>query len=228
MRSHAHFFLIGGIATALVGAVSPVLATPPTKGGYSGMRSWQSLRDANLVRQSLDYSCGASSIATLLTYHFRQPTTEIQVLAKLPAVDRPYSLTDIQAALRTLGYDSIALRGDFLTLQALNNPAIIYLHPRRTRTTVGHFVVLRSVGPENVVAADPAVGTRTYSKSEFLDIWLGTRNLKSRTGVFLLVRLQTQHPIPLPDEENTAPDTRPQPFFWKGGQQRRFRPPQLL
>lgn len=207
-----------GLTAAFLGAL-PTRADPltPTTGKFTGVRSWKSLRDAYVVRQWHDYSCGASSIATLLTFHFAKPTTEDEVLAKLPAITRPYSLSDMQTALHALGYDAIALRAAYSALETLDRPAIVYLHPRRTRTTVGHFVVLRSVGPDNVVVADPAIGTRVYSKSEFLEKWLGKKDPKSSTGIFMLARpTEESEETSLQNNRAITPHIQHQ-FFWKGG-----------
>lgn len=214
------------IIVILLGVVAAPVLARDSHHDYAGPRTWQSLRDAKVVRQTYDYSCGASSIATLLTHQFGDPISEYQVLGQLPALDRPYSLTDMQVALLALGYETITLRGNYAALEALNSPSIVYLHPRRTRTTVGHFVVVRSVGPENIVIADPASGSRTYSKDRFLKMWQGLG--RQRSGIFLLARAK-ELSIVLP-----SPPTHPlfspeaQPFFWRGGQQQRFLAPMLF
>lgn len=41
----------------------PVEFTNPTQ-------SWLELRDENLTRQKYDYSCGAASLSTILTYYY--------------------------------------------------------------------------------------------------------------------------------------------------------------
>lgn len=221
LRTHRIAYFIF-FSTALAITPAAGYSMNPMLGKFSGMRSWKSIRDANLVRQGNDYSCGASAISTLLTYYFKRPTTELQVLSNLPAVNRPYSLTDMQAALSTFGYDAIAVRGNYSTLEALRIPAIVYLHPRRSRTTVGHFVVLRSVGPNNVVVADPAIGTRTYSKAEFLEKWMGTGKNKSEMGIFMLARLSNGSENHLQRWDTIPPDVRSEHFFWRGGRQQRF------
>lgn len=42
----------------------PIDITNPT-------RSWLELRDENLTRQKYDYSCGAASLSTILTYYYK-------------------------------------------------------------------------------------------------------------------------------------------------------------
>ena len=38
----------------------------PTLAGTVAVESWKTLRDRRVVKQDLDYSCGAASLATLL------------------------------------------------------------------------------------------------------------------------------------------------------------------
>jgi len=38
--------------------------------GSVGIKSWKTLRDERVVKQDLDYSCGAASLATLLNEHY--------------------------------------------------------------------------------------------------------------------------------------------------------------
>lgn len=182
------------------------------------IESWKTLRDQGVVRQYFDYSCGAASIATLLTSHFNAPTSEARVLSLLPTVDRPYSLTDMAHALKLLGYESISLRVDAADLQKLTVPAVLFMHPRRTRTTVGHFVVLRNIGDASVTVADPASGNRAYAFDDFLSRW-GTRDAEGKiSGVLMLVR-PTQH---VPDTPNTSPQ-QIGAFFQRTDRLRHFR-----
>ena len=51
-------------------------------------------------------------------------------------------------------------------------PVIVYLEHRQG----GHFSVLRGVDHKTVWLADPSLGNRTYSRSQFLAMW------ETRTG----------------------------------------------
>ena len=39
------------------------------------VKSWKQIRDHNVVKQDLDFSCGAASIATLLNGYYNQKVT---------------------------------------------------------------------------------------------------------------------------------------------------------
>ena len=53
--------------------------------GTLSVQSWKTLRDAHVVKQDLDYSCGAASLATLLNEFYGQSATE----AKNPGQKNP-------------------------------------------------------------------------------------------------------------------------------------------
>ncbi len=44
------------------------------------LRSMKDLRDKDLVKQRLDYSCGAAAVATILRYGFGDEVTERDIL----------------------------------------------------------------------------------------------------------------------------------------------------
>jgi len=66
----------------------PILAEPSSQfqegawlqthsaAGRISVKSWKTRRDAKIVKQDSDYSCGAASLATLLTEYYRFPVTE--------------------------------------------------------------------------------------------------------------------------------------------------------
>lgn len=180
--------------------------------------TWKTMRDEGVVRQRMDYSCGAASIATLLTGQFNTQITEREVLNFLPTVNRPYSLIDMARVLNDMGYDSIALRLKGDDLRHLQTPAILFMQPRRVRTTVGHFVVLRRIGRASVTLADPSLGNRTYSFEEFLSKW-GTQNSSGQIeGVALLVDKKGSSKM-LETEGNIETNS----FFQKGERPIKFR-----
>ena len=71
------------------------------------VQSWKALRDKGIVKQDLDYSCGAASIATLLNQQYGQEVTEAQVLdlmIELGQEEGMASFADMQAVLPHLGF----------------------------------------------------------------------------------------------------------------------------
>ena len=56
-----------------------------TLNGTLAVETWKARRDARVVKQDADYSCGAASLATLLTHYYGRPTTEKDILDLLTA-----------------------------------------------------------------------------------------------------------------------------------------------
>jgi len=48
----------------------------PSLAGSVKVKSWKALRDERVVKQDLDYSCGAASLATVLNEYYGQPITD--------------------------------------------------------------------------------------------------------------------------------------------------------
>lgn len=153
------------------------------------------LRFDATVPQRFDYTCGASSVATVLTYYWARPTTEDEAVA---ALGQRYSLEEIARRRETgLSFDDlifIVARFGFQAqgakvrldqLGRLQGPVIVQL----SNPTFQHFVVLRRVGDEVFYVADPIVGNFPMSAAEFtreftgyaLAIWQPDVSLPSGT-----------------------------------------------
>ncbi len=74
------------------------------------------LRDQHVVKQALDYSCGAAALATLMVYYFGDPTSEQEILRLLQAgltseelavkAQRGFSLLDLKKVAQVKGYQA--------------------------------------------------------------------------------------------------------------------------
>ena len=56
--------------------------------GQPIVNTWKALRDFRIVKQQLDYSCGAASMATILNEFYGMSVTEEDVLTRMGATDR--------------------------------------------------------------------------------------------------------------------------------------------
>lgn len=146
------------------------------------IQSWKELRDDSIVKQDLDYSCGAASVATLLNNFFYQNTTEEQILNIIDKGDLKASFLDMQKALTTLGFQSQGLAVSYDTLRTLKIPVIVYIKHRKT----DHFSVLRGINENFVWLADPSLGNRILTKHQFIEMW-HTRDDKILSGKILAV-----------------------------------------
>lgn len=129
-----------------------------------------------VIRQQYDYSCGSAALATLLHYHYDVPVTEAEVFKSMYAVgDKErirkvgFSLLDIKKYLSSRGLEADGYRATFEQLAKVNRPAIAVV----TIGTYRHFVVIKGVRDGKVLVGDPAAGLKTYTKTEFSQMWNG-------------------------------------------------------
>ena len=161
-------------AIAMAVAATGVLAGAP-QGGGKAVRSLAEMRDAQVVRQHWDLSCGAAAIATVLTYQLGHPASERAVaLAMLrrtsPTLVRArlgFSLFDLKVYAATQGFAAAGFGG--MTLADLDSaaPVIVPIRWRGFR----HFVVYRGRRAGRVLIADPSFGNRTLSEAAFQASW---------------------------------------------------------
>jgi predicted double-glycine peptidase len=131
------------------------------------VQSWKSLRDQQVVKQDLDYSCGAASIATVLNEFYGQNRTEQEILEAMNKEDGMSSFADMQKVVAEYGFKAQGFAASWEQLVKLKVPVIIYLQHRKD----DHFSVLRGIDGDSVWLADPSLGNRTYSKYQFLKMW---------------------------------------------------------
>lgn len=135
--------------------------------GRIPVQSWKDLRDARIVKQDKDFSCGAASLATLLNEFYGQSVTEEALLKAMDKGDLRASFEDMQRALPQFGFRAIGYAASFEQLTRLKMPVVVYLKYRKD----DHFSVLRGIDGDTVWLADPSLGNRTYSRAQFLAMW---------------------------------------------------------
>jgi predicted double-glycine peptidase len=166
---------------SVVGSGQTVEAGSFRVGGISvhkRVKSFKDLKFTNIVRQTRDYSCGAASLATILTYYIGRETSEEEVLnAILSNADdlkaerikeKGLSLLDLKKYGESLGY---RIKGyklpDYHNITKLEVPAIVLVDHRG----LSHFVVVKGNIGQDVFIADPARGNIKISLDEFGKIW---------------------------------------------------------
>jgi len=137
------------------------------------------LRDQNIVKQRLDYSCGAAALSTLLTYYFGDDTSErvlLEMLEERLSKDQQrlkqksgFSLLDLKYIAEAKGYQAAGFKLTIEQLKHLAAPVIVFLKPLGYR----HFAVLRGIRDGRVFIADPSRGNLRMSIHRFLAEWDG-------------------------------------------------------
>lgn len=141
------------------------------------VQSVRALRDAGVVRQQRDYSCGAAALATLLTYGLDHPIDEATLLQTLLEPMAPEQLVQLQKtglSLRQLqlladdyGYKAQGFRLGADQLPRLQRPVIVFVRPGG----YPHFAVLKGVRDGRAYLADPSLGNVRLPLHRFLDQW---------------------------------------------------------
>lgn len=135
--------------------------------GQPIVNTWKALRDFRIVKQQLDYSCGAASMATILNEFYGMSVTEKDVLTRMGATDRSsfQRLADVAPAY---GVRAGGLMLSFDDLKQLKIPAIAYVQYRGE----DHFTVIRGIRRDGVVhVADPSWGNRQLTAHQFRRMW---------------------------------------------------------
>jgi predicted double-glycine peptidase len=165
------------MSTVMVDTHSVVLQVP--------IKNWKTLRDAQVVKQDLDDSCGAASLATLLNYFYGQDLTEEALLKAMDKGDGRASFDDMAKALPKFGFRAQGFAASWDQLTRLKMPVIVYVKHRKN----DHFSVLRGINQDAVWLADPSLGNRTYSRHQFLTMWQTRQDSENAdlSGKFLAV-----------------------------------------
>lgn len=166
------------VPSALLAAVVAITGT--TVAAFAGARkpvtSLLELRQADVVMQKWDISCGAAALATVLTYSLARPVSEETIARAMLRHQNPervqqrggFSLLDLKRFAEAWGYRARAYRGLTLEhLRKLKSPIV----PIQTHG-YSHFVVVRGIEGDRIHIADPAFGNRRLPVAKFERAWL--------------------------------------------------------
>jgi len=139
--------------------------------------SLRAQRDAGVVKQGYDFSCGAASLATLLTYGLNDTVDENALLRALIKPLSPVqlaalqlkglSLFDLQQLAQKRGHKAQGFRIHGRQLANLSYPVIVFIKPHGYR----HFAVFKGLRGDRVYLADPSLGNVRMPLYRFLDMW---------------------------------------------------------
>ncbi len=140
------------------------------------VQSFQARKFTSTVKQQYDFSCGSAALATLLLYTYHVPASESSVFKSMflngdrQAIEKSgFSLLDMKDYLSRQGIPSDGFRAPLEKLAEIKIPAIVLINENGYK----HFVVLRGIRNGQVLLADPAIGLRTVSVTNFSKQWSG-------------------------------------------------------
>lgn len=159
--------------------------TPKT---LSTKTTYTDIKNSKVTKQDVDYSCGASSLSTILTYFYQIPKTERQILDDMALDDVMSSFLDLARVSQKYGFTARGMMMDYDTLAKLKIPAIVYVNHKRS----DHFSVVRAIDEYNVYLADSSWGNRTLTRRQFEKMWLSTDNQSKGKALLILLATDTQ------------------------------------
>jgi uncharacterized protein len=169
------------LAMAVAGTPKPVSAGEVTHYGAGGafrihLTSLKELKFRSVIKQKYDFSCGSAALATLLTYHYNAPVKEMSVALDMwnqgdqAAIKKHgFSMLDMQQYLARHGIRSNGYRSSLDRLAKAAVPGIVLLKINGYL----HFTIVEGIKDGRVLLADPALGTRAISASQFSNEWNG-------------------------------------------------------
>jgi len=156
--------------SSLAFAAAPFPEHRATLTEQPAVKSWKAMRDAGIVKQDYDFSCGAASIATLLNRQYGLTYSEKEIL-ELLSKEAQETWKASFADMQKITPRRAPRRGVFFFLwgggQPRRAPVIVYLRYRNN----DHFSVLYGIDGETVLLADPSLGHVSLSRTQFLDAW---------------------------------------------------------
>lgn len=155
-----------------MGVEATVPVTPMTRQRFTG-----------IAHQQKDYSCGAAALSTLLTHHYGDPVSEMEILDQLMTTaaqsrltSQGLSMLDMKQFLEKRGYVADGYRIPVVTLlQQTGVPLIALVDAKGYR----HFVVVKGLRNNTLLIGDPARGLRRMRLEAFEN---------SASGALLLVK----------------------------------------
>jgi predicted double-glycine peptidase len=172
--------LIAGLLCAQLAAPAAAevrLGSNEAGGNYSvQVMTWWDIPFRSVVRQRYDFSCGSAAVATLLTYHYGEPTGEaVPFRAMWQQGDREairkvgFSMLDMKSYLRSRGYRAEGFRLTIDQLRQVKRPTIVLLNLNGFK----HFVVIKGLKGDRVLTGDSVLGINEYALSDFEELWNG-------------------------------------------------------
>lgn len=160
--------------------------------------TWKDIKDSRLTKQDVDYSCGASSLSTILTYFYQTPKSESEILNDMALDDVMASFLDLAKVSERYGFMARGMTMDYDALAKIKIPVIVYVNHKRS----DHFSVVRAINKHNVYLSDSSWGNRTLTKKQFEKLWLTTDNHTSGKALFILPT--TDHQKQMSNKDFTA------------------------
>lgn len=172
--------IASGSLMAVLAYAAPSAAGTVAPGGMGYIRvdvtSIKEARFKDVVKQQFDFSCGSAALATLLTYHYDFPVTEMEIFDSMLLFGEEskirtqgFSLLDMKEFLEREGFAANGFKAPLDAFVQAKIPGVVLMNLKGYL----HFVVVKGVSDTEVLVGDPALGMKTYPRGEFEAMWNG-------------------------------------------------------
>jgi predicted double-glycine peptidase len=158
--------------------------------------SWSEIRNEGVVKQQFDFSCGASSMATILKHFYNLAINEQEIVnsvlaakgvgstpKQLTASDFALSFADLADYARTKRFKGVGVAMDIDGLRKLRVPVIIYVKIRKFE----HFTVFKGMDDDFVYLADPSFGNMKVKIPKFMEMFYQRDDLQHPGRVLAII-----------------------------------------
>lgn len=169
-----------GLVTALsLGGIARSEEEAKQESSVRRPKSFTARRFEGVIGQTADFTCGAASVATILTFYWNRPTGEIEVLTHIRSryTDEQWksregngvSFDDLIFAVKKLGFEAAGAELPIEDLPKLAAPVILHLDKGKFQ----HFSVLRRAHSDVYYMADSIVGQTILTQSDLRSQYTG-------------------------------------------------------
>lgn len=123
-----------------------------------------------VVLQQYDFSCGAATVAMLLTYHYKMPTTEEDAfIAMYNAGDQEkiqqegFSFLDMRNYMKSRDLNAAGFELTLDEIQELGVPTIALI----TLNGYRHFVLIKGIKDDRILIGNSAIGLMAMERDKF-------------------------------------------------------------
>ena len=136
---------------------------------FAAVQPLSDMRNADVVRQQFEESCGAAALATLINMiDAGQKLDEASVLDKLGNTTDMVSFSALSKAASELGYENAAYKMTREVFEKLTVPLLVKVEDD---PKYPHFIVVLNHVGDFVTIFDPSFGRYVSTKREFYRIW---------------------------------------------------------
>lgn len=186
MKKNKHLFIKCILYTTLIisrSVYADSMNIPPLPYRDLKVLNWYERKYHEVIKQEFDYSCGASSLATILTFFYKKPTSEKTIIEDMNLSDSMASFNDLASVSKKYGFVAKGITTSYDTLLKIKIPVIVYLNHNRN----DHFTVVRAIDTHRVYLSDSNWGNRILSKKQFEKMWntIDDTNYKGKVLIIL-------------------------------------------